>query len=63
MALLQPLIERAAVGMIVDRPAIEGQHTVAGALRRIEHPTAGVKDLQDRFCVLQIGRASCRERV
>ena len=52
MALLQPLIERAAVGMVVDRPAIEGQHTVAGALRRIGHPTVGVKDLLDRFCVL-----------
>lgn len=52
MALLQPFIERAAVGMVVDRPAIEGQHTVAGALCRIGHPTVGVKDLLDRFCVL-----------
>ncbi len=49
MALLQPLIERAAVGMVVDRPAIEGQHTVAGALRCIGHPTAAVKDLPERF--------------
>ena len=49
MALLQPFIERAAVGMVVDRPAIEGQHTVAGALRCIGHPTVGVKDLLDRF--------------
>ena len=52
MALLQPFIERAAVGMVVDRPAIKVQHIVAGAVRRIGHPTAGVKDLQDRFCVL-----------
>lgn len=52
IGLLQPFIECAAVGMVVDRPAIKGQHIITGAVRRVGQPTAGVKNLQDCFCIL-----------
>ena len=52
MALLQPFIERAAVGMVVNRPAIKGQQIIAIALCHIRHPTAAIKDLPECFCVL-----------